>query len=114
MTILIAFFPFYLICCCFEDTESLAKKLLSYAFSSILIIIISALYLALSPLIALVNLFFAYYLILCGKVCPYYTFKYNWQNLLKFFIWHKTFWIKKLKLSEENKFKNKNITTTEM
>ncbi len=113
MTLLIPFFPFYLICCCLKDTKSLAKILLSYAFGSIFFIIIFSLGLAFSPLIALGNLFFAYYLILCRKVCPYYTFKYNWQNLLKFYIWCMVL-IDKFNKEEEKRLKKKNITNTEI
>lgn len=84
MAILIPFFPFYLICCCCgQNGMALGSLLCGLSALSVIIIVAGALSIAFSPLVALWQFFYVFYLIFTGKVSPYYSFDNNWTTMTR-------------------------------
>lgn len=108
LTILIPFFPIYLIlCCCGDSAKALGIVLCSLAAGSIFLIVVFAISLALAPFSALYAFFKTYYFIFTGEVSPYYSFASNWEVMLRG-LKVQTEYVKKQMESAKNKVKSKN------
>jgi len=81
LCVLIPFFPFFLICCFCQNGRPIASMLCGLSLMGVLLIVIGALYLAFSPIVAVIYFFWTYVLIFTGKVSPYFTMGNNWTTM---------------------------------
>lgn len=100
MCVLIAFLPFYLLCCICENGRPVGSMLCIMSFVGILLVVLSSIYLAFSPIVAVVFFFYTYVLIFTGKVTPHNPFAQNWTVMTSYLVKNKDYLYK---LYEEKK-----------
>lgn len=105
MCVLIGFFPFYLLCCFCEKGRPIGSMLCLFSAIGILLVVISALYLAFSPIVAVVFFLWTYVLIFTGKVSPYNSFSENWATMTSYLAKNKDY-IYKMYEERKGKFGN--------
>ena len=87
LAILIPFFPIYLLCfLCGESGKVMGCLFLGLALLSLVLILAGAISLVLSPLIAVWQFFFVYYLIFSEGISPYFTVEWNWKQMTKLMV----------------------------
>lgn len=82
LAVLIPFFPIYLICfACGESGKVLGCLFLGLSLLSLVLIFAGVISIVLSPLIAVWQFFYVYYLIFSEGISPYFAFAWNWKQM---------------------------------
>jgi hypothetical protein len=112
LCVLIPFFPFFLFCCFCQNGRPIASMLCGLSFMGVLFIIIGALYLAFSPIVAVIYFFWTYVLIFTGKVSPYFTMGDNWNTMTVYLNKNKDYVMKMYEEKKGNFSTNTKLTTS--
>jgi len=86
--------------------KAVATGLCMFGALGVVFIIIGSLYLAFSPIGAVLQFFFTFYLIFSGKVSPYHSFSQNWSTLTNH-LTRKLETVKKIYVDRKESFKSK-------
>jgi len=82
LTILIPFFPIYLLClACGEAGKRMGSLFLGLSLLSIILLFVGAITVIFSVFIALWQFFYVYYLVFSEGISPYYDFQWNWKQM---------------------------------